>query len=257
MRSLSSVGLGLSVVFGCLLVALLAELYYLLWCKKRFARPGVSNDYSNPAATSELVFILCCRRKLCPSSRSPCVLNPKPTQNHLQEAREQGSADRFGDHSNDGGVESVHGFGNVVGPGLMPRFLFTIMEETKEDLEMESEDGKSMAEMSLGDLFLNMESGATPYLTPLASPSLFTPPLTPLRDSCHGDRNKIRKEGLYTFLESSADAEFNKLVRSSSSSSPSSSSFLSPSASPLPRFKFMRDAEEKLYMRRFDGNGRN
>lgn len=225
MRSLSSVGLALSIVFGCLLLALLAELYYLLWCKKR--RPDLSNDYSTPQ-TRELLFIFCCSTTTTNPSPSSSFSNPKPIETQQQQCLPP-----------DG---DVGGFENV-GQGLVPRFLFTIMEETVE--EMESEDGVSTKGKSLNDLFLNMESGATatpPYLTPLASPSLFTPPITPLTESCNG-----RKEEISSFFESSTDAEFNRLVRSSplSSHSPSSSS-----SSPLSSFKFLRDAEEKLYKRK-------
>ncbi|KAF8046838.1 hypothetical protein N665_3384s0001 [Sinapis alba] len=225
MRSLSSVGLALSIVFGCLLLALLAELYYLLWCKKRrltTSRPDLRNDYSTPA-TRELLFILCCSTNPSSSPPPPSFSSPKPIETQQQYLLPP-----------DGGFE------NVVGPGLVPRFLFTIMEETVE--EMESEDGVSTKGKSLNDLFLNMESGSTPpFLTPRASPSLFTPPFTPLTESCNG-----RKEGI--FFESSTDAEFNRMVRSSPLSSSHSHSPAS-SSSPLPRFKFLRDAEEKLYKR--------
>ncbi|KAF8046822.1 hypothetical protein N665_3392s0005 [Sinapis alba] len=212
MRSLSSVGLALSIVFGCLLLALLAELYYLLWCKKRRRRrPNPRNDYSTPA-TGKLLFLFCCSTN--PSSPSS---NPKPNETQQQ------------------CLPPDDGFGNMV-----PRFLFTIMEETVE--EMEYEDGVSTKGKSLNDLFLNMESGSSPpYLTPRASPSLFTPPFTQLTESC----NSVRKEG---FFESSTDAEFNRLVRSSPLSSSHSPTSSSPSS--LPRFKFLRDAEEKLNKRK-------
>ncbi|TYJ41944.1 hypothetical protein E1A91_A03G054900v1 [Gossypium mustelinum] len=108
---------------------------------------------------------------------------------------------------------------NLAGP---PRFLFTINEETKEDLD--SEDGRSKGEKSrkgsrtrsLSDLMLTID-------TPLASP----PPLNPL-DSYH-------HQGFNPLFESSTDGggELNKLRPSSSSSPP-------------PKFKFLRDAEEKL-----------
>ncbi|CAH8337238.1 unnamed protein product, partial [Eruca vesicaria subsp. sativa] len=173
MRSLSSVGLALSIVFGCLLLALLAELYYLLWCKKRRStttRLDLQNDYSTPA-TRELLFILCCSTNAS-SSSPPSFSSPKPIGTQQQQCLLP---------SDEGG------FGNVVGPGLVPRFLFTIVEETVE--EMESEDGVSTKGKSLNDLFLNMESGSTPpFLTPRASPSLFTPPFTPLTESCNGRR---------------------------------------------------------------------
>ncbi|KAJ0101210.1 hypothetical protein Patl1_06333 [Pistacia atlantica] len=108
---------------------------------------------------------------------------------------------------------------NLSGP---PRFLFTIIEETKEDLE--SEDGKSRSDnksrkgsrnRSLSDLLLTME---TPYLTP--------PPLTPMNSSYY-------QQGFNPLFESSTDFEFNK-IRSS----------------PPPKFKFLQDAEEKLYRRK-------
>ncbi|CAN8317309.1 unnamed protein product [Cochlearia groenlandica] len=220
MRSLSSVGLALSIVFGFLLLALLAELYYLLWCKKKKRRnPHLENDYSTPR-TRELIFILCCNNTN--PSASSSFSNPKAIDTQQQQQRQQHCL-------------LDDGFTNAIGPGIVPRFLFTIMEETEEDI-MESQDCVSIKGKSLHDLFLNMESGGSstpPYLTPLASPSLFTPPLTPL--SCNG-----RKEASLSFCESLYDAEFNRLV---------SSSPLSSSSSPLSRFKFLRDAEEKLYKR--------
>ncbi|CAI0411386.1 unnamed protein product [Linum tenue] len=106
-----------------------------------------------------------------------------------------------------------------------PRLLFTIVEETREDLESEEAKsraggGKGSRGRSLSDLMLTVE---TPYLTPLASPPFFTPPLTPMLDPVSNGSQ----------LETSAEAEFNK-IRSS----------------PPPKFKFLQDAEEKLYRRR-------
>ena len=71
MKSLSSVGLGLSVVFGCLFLALVAELYYLLWWKKRFANGRIENDYSSPARELFYMFDLICCRSIKTSSRYP------------------------------------------------------------------------------------------------------------------------------------------------------------------------------------------
>uniref|UniRef100_A0A6N2NCG9 Uncharacterized protein n=1 Tax=Salix viminalis TaxID=40686 RepID=A0A6N2NCG9_SALVM len=126
----------------------------------------------------------------------------------------------FSDDSVESELMRLH---SLSGP---PRFLITIVEETKEDLE--SEDGRSRGDnksakgsrsRSLSDL-LAVE---TPYLTPLASPSFFTPPLTP----------SVNQIGFDHLFESSKDAEFNK-IRSS----------------PPPKFKFLQDAEEKLYTRK-------
>lgn len=230
MKSLSSVGLGLSIVFGCLLLALVAELYYLLWWKRRFTNREIGDEYSNPAR--ELFYLFCLKKpsslrhsqELCSSVRITDALVPHEQDSQLHSTSKEFLFKPFGDDPMDTELMRLN---SLSGP---PRFLFTIIEETKEDLE--SEDGKSRGDnksakgsrsRSLSDLLLNLE---TPYLTPLASPPFFTPPLTPL-DAGYG---QSRFNHLF---ESAADAEFNK-VRSS----------------PPPKFKFLQDAEEKLYRRK-------
>lgn len=235
MKSLSGVGLGLSVVFGCLLLALIAELYYLLWWKKRFTRREIESDYSNPAR--EFLYMFCWRR---PSSLSHTALNPQElcssvadtlvqepqSQHHLHSntSNKDFMFKPFGGSGEDSMEAELMRLHNLSGP---PRFLFTIIEETKEDLE--SEDSKSRGDIksrkgsrskSLSDLLLTVE---TPYLTPLASPSFFTPPLTPTNSGI----------GFNPLFESSTDAEFSKIK-----------------SSPPPKFKFLQEAEEKLYRRR-------
>ncbi|KAL0540940.1 hypothetical protein IC582_020965 [Cucumis melo] len=228
MKSLSSVGLGLSVIFGCLFLALVAELYYLLWWKKRFTDRDVENDYSSPAR--ELFYMFCWKRS---SSLSHTALNPQDLSSSVRfsETMIHGAEGQFNMHTNsdfllkpfgEDGIETEFmRLQSLSGP---PRFLFTIIEETKEDLE--SEDGKSKVDKngkesksrSLSDLLLTVE---TPYLTPLASPTLFTPPLTPA--------DSYKPHGFNPLFESASDAEFNKLR-----------------SSPPPKFKFLQEAEEKL-----------
>ncbi|KAJ4824661.1 hypothetical protein Tsubulata_045328 [Turnera subulata] len=226
MKSLSSVGLALSIVFGCLVLALVAELYYLLWWKRRFTNKEIGDDYSSPAR--ELFYMFCLKKPsslrhsqdVCSSVRITDTL-----VHHDQEDIMNTSKDvllkPFGDNSMETEFTRLQ---NLSGP---PRFLFTIVEETKEDLE--SEDGRSRGDnksakgsrgRSLSDLLLTVE---TPYLTPLASPPFFTPPLTP----------SFNHHGFNHLFESAADAEFNKMR-----------------ASPPPKFKFLQDAEEKLYRRK-------
>ena len=227
MKSLSSVGLGLSIVFGCLLLALVGELYYLIWWKRRFANKEIGDDYSSPAR--ELFFMFCLRRpsslrndqELCSSVRITDTLVHHDQESQLNINTSKDLLLRpFSDDNVETELMRLH---SLSGP---PRFLFTIAEETKEDLE--SEEGRSRGDnksakgsrsRSLSDL-LTVE---TPYLTPLASPPFFTPPLTP-------SYNQIGFDHLF---ESSKDAEFNK-IRSS----------------PPPKFKFLQDAEEKLYTRK-------
>ncbi|KAK0591550.1 hypothetical protein LWI29_003740 [Acer saccharum] len=241
MKSLRSVGLGLSVVFGCLLLALVAELYYLLWWKKRFTSRDIESDYSNPAR--EFFYMFCWRR---PSSLSHTALNPQEvriTDSLVQEAQQAHHQNHYHHHHqsnnnkdfvfkpfDDDDMETeLMRLHNLSGP---PRFLFTIIEETKEDLE--SEDGKSRGDnnksrkgsrsRSLSDLLLTVE---TPYMTPLTSPPFLTPPLTPPPPPI------MNQHGFNPLSESSTDAEFNK-IRSS----------------PPPKFKFLQEAEEKLYRRK-------
>ncbi|TVU23247.1 hypothetical protein EJB05_25600, partial [Eragrostis curvula] len=105
--------------------------------------------------------------------------------------------------------------GNLVGP---PRLLFTIKEETKEDLE--SEDGRSRCgrSRSLADL---LHCPGTPFLTPASSPA---PPSI-----------------------AAADNSYNPLFESPMASPGPAP----PAVSPPPKFQFLKDAEEKLYRRRW------
>ncbi|KAH1130794.1 hypothetical protein J1N35_002172 [Gossypium stocksii] len=229
MTSFSGLSIGLSLVFGCLLLALVAELYYLLWWKKRITSSQVEDDYNNYA--KELVQLFCWKK--CASLHASTGTNNNNNQglvknkdsNGVEPDLELGSSRSlvvkgFGE----GGVESeLMRLHNLAGP---PRFLFTIKEETKEDLE--SEDGRSRGEKSrkgsrtgsLSDLMLTVDAP----LSPLASPPSKSPPLNPF-DSYHCN-------GFNPLFESSTDAELNKLR-----------------SSPPPKFKFLRDAEEKLLNR--------
>ncbi|BFG22663.1 hypothetical protein CerSpe_089380 [Prunus speciosa] len=229
MKSLSSVGLGLSVVFGCLFLALIAELYYLLWWKKRFTNREIENDYSSPQ--KELFYTFCWRRNssLCHTARGPrelcaslrmteTLVHDPNSQLHIHTSNNL-LLKQLEEDELDAELMRLQ---NAAGP---PRHLFTIVEETKEDLE--SEDGKSKGDRSqkgsrsksLSDLLVTVE---TPYLTPLGSPTLFTPPLTPAVDSHN-------QHGFNALFESKTDAEFNRLR-----------------SSPPPKFKFLQVAEEKL-----------
>ncbi|KAJ8566113.1 hypothetical protein K7X08_030590 [Anisodus acutangulus] len=237
MKSLSSVGLALSVVFGCLLLALVAELYYLLWWKNRIVKTNLEDG-----KVREFCYMFCgkSRTSLNPNAlksqeicSSDTQLVHEPTQVQVQvQSNVDSNSDfwfkPFGDDAMD------NEFMGLCGP---PRFLFTIKEETKEDLECE--DGKSKNEnksrkgsrtRSLSDLCLSIE---TPFLTPLASPSSFTPPLSPI----------MQKNGFNfnPFLESESDLEFNKFIRSNSP----------------PTFQFLRDAEDKFCRRFVEENDNN
>uniref|UniRef100_A0A7N0UM61 Uncharacterized protein n=1 Tax=Kalanchoe fedtschenkoi TaxID=63787 RepID=A0A7N0UM61_KALFE len=96
-----------------------------------------------------------------------------------------------------------------------PRFLFTIEEETVEDLA--SEDGKPTARLI--DLIREADAKSS-FISPIGSPVRRS-----LSSSfyCNGVLNPL--------FEASAEAELMSRLRSS----------------PPPKFKFLRDAEEKMY----------
>lgn len=225
MKSLSSVGLGLSIIFGCLLLALVAEVYYLLWWKKRITNREIENDYGNPV--KELFYLFCWKRppssslrqtsftppELCSSMRigDTFVHDPEQVYSH------SGKDFVFKPFGEDGIDAEYMRQQDLLGP---PRFLFTIVEESKEDLE--SDDGKSKCDKkgsrgrSLGDLLVV----ETPYMTPTTSPPFFTPPFTPM--------SPYNQRGFNPLFETATESEFNRLK-----------------SSPPPKFKFLQEAEEK------------
>ncbi|MCL7025829.1 hypothetical protein MKW94_028576 [Papaver nudicaule] len=230
MKSLSSLGIGLSIVFGCLLLALIAEIYYLLWWKRRIISREIEeqeeeNHCSNSSISSSSrreLFYLFCWKKPSSLSSTTTALNPLrftdiESQTHCVKP--------YGDHLQQDDIENeLMRLHSISGP---TRLLFTIKEETREDLE--SEDGSNgMGKFGSGrsDLIVAME---TPYLTPLSSPPFFTPPMTPLKEGI-GANCCYNNHGFNPLFESSTDVEISKIR-----------------ASPPPKFKFLKDAEEKLY----------
>ncbi|KAL0460308.1 UNVERIFIED_CONTAM: hypothetical protein Slati_0658000 [Sesamum latifolium] len=220
MGSFSGLGIGLSFVFGCILMGLVGELYYFLWWKKRVAYTS-----SSSREIEDFSFLFCWKRPSSTSFNSAgstqeltnSVRNPQE-----QEDLEMGSAKDlelkgYGEQGVETELMRMH---NLCGP---PRFLFTIKEENKEDLE--SEDGKSRKgsrTKSLSDLVFPVDG--TPFLTPLSSPTVKAS--NPLDSYCYSNH------GLNPLFESLTEAEINRLR-----------------SSPPPKFKFLKAAEDKLIRR--------
>lgn len=233
MRALSSLGIGLAIVSSLLFVALVAELYYIFWWKKK------RSCNSNPPDLSFISpkFPFCFKAPIdSPPTQAPLnghhasplsddPLHHLSSKDSLLKASINGGG---GEEAIDAELMRLH---SLSGP---PRFLFTIKEETREDLE--SDDGRSRGGRSqkdsrgrsLGDLLHCAES---PFMTPLSSPPLLG----------------IGAQSLVKF-ESLRKLGFNPLFESSSS--------------PPPKFKFLKEAEEKLRRRiglleasRAGGNG--
>ncbi|KAL4571023.1 hypothetical protein LXL04_017773 [Taraxacum kok-saghyz] len=218
MSSFSGLQIGLCFLFGCILILLSAELYYLLWWKKRVSqeREDIENQHlstSNytPHSLSSYTF--------CWKSSKSRKTQEKDLQTYVKQQDPDMGLDKdlvikgLGDESLDLELMRLH---NLGGP---PRFLFTINEETKEDLESERSK-KGSRTRSLGDILDTLD---TPFLSPIASPPLKLQERLSFED--------YNRHGLNPLFESNEDG-MNKVK-----------------SSPPPTFKFLRDAEEKLLKR--------
>ncbi|CAI9758034.1 unnamed protein product [Fraxinus pennsylvanica] len=219
MVSYSGLGIGLSFVFGFILMGLVAALYHSVWRKKRVT-----------ASRGEIQCfpcLFCWKMKHNSVHNSQERTNSLKTQEESRDVHEQmdlelgSSKDLLVNGYGEQGVETeLMRLHNLCGLGP-PRFLFTIKEESEKDLE--SDDGKSKGDnnsrkqsrkTTLSDLFTGVDGTDTPYSTPSSSPSIRA------CDSCydHG-------------LRSLSEAELNRLR-----------------CHPPPKLKFLKDAEEKLLM---------
>ncbi|KAL9230555.1 hypothetical protein vseg_005893 [Gypsophila vaccaria] len=226
MKALNSIGLGLSVLFTCLLLALVGEIYYLLWWKRRriivnrndidIENDNHTTDCSKKSSSS--YNSLCCQN----NQAAPSVVNISTniTQQHHSPIlpQEVHSCPEY---------KAPEGQNGHFSSGPAPGSLFTIKEETTEEIIMESaslEEGKcslitgetERSRKSLNDL-LKCVDNVTPYVTPSSSPPFLTPS-TP-NEHLSGCSDEV---GLN-------NGAYNKLW-----------------SSPPPKFKFLRNAEEKL-----------
>jgi hypothetical protein len=206
MKALSRLGVGLAVVSALLLLALTAELYYIFVYKRRSRRraAAISDAASSPSSSSRELLQLFCFKK------SPALASTYTVQEpHAAGTAVAVTVDDEDEDDDDETVEAqLMRLSSLVGGP--PRLLFTIREETKEDLE--SEDGRSR---SLGDL---LHCHGTPFLTPASLP---VPPSV-----------------------AATDNSYNPLFQS-----PMASPSPASAVSPPPKFQFLKDADEKLYRR--------
>ncbi|KAJ8511444.1 hypothetical protein OPV22_001878 [Ensete ventricosum] len=228
MSSLSSLGIGLSAVSGCLFLALVAELCYLLWWRK-MSNGDMEDRYRACCPAKELLHLFCWKK---PHSLSFAAPNRVDATSRSDEGQLEGKDLLLNPLRGEENVEAeLMRFHGLPGP---PRLLFTIKEESKEDLE--SEDSRSRGGgsrkgsrgKSLNDLFLS--SDTIPFMTPLPSPPLLSPAPTPY--DCY------RQSGFNSLFESSKEEDFIRMW-----------------ASPPPKFKFLKDAEEKLHRKKLMEEG--
>ncbi|XP_076946374.1 uncharacterized protein LOC143617826 [Bidens hawaiensis] len=219
MSTFSGLEIGLSFVCGCVLLGCAAEVYYLLWWKNRNTRIDIENQKSSFSSCS------------CSSHYTPTHLScwktsnySKPTKTHenYQDSDMGMVEDQLLNDSEEESLDlELMRLHNLHGP---PRFLTTINEETKEDLESQR-SRKGSRTRSLSDLLVQFD-------TPQASPPIKVSHLLDFQDF------EFSQHGLNMNPLFEVDS---KNIRSS----------------PPPTFKFLRDAEEKLLRRLKELEGAN
>ncbi|KAK6786107.1 hypothetical protein RDI58_014632 [Solanum bulbocastanum] len=173
MTSFGGLGIGLSFLFGCMVMVFAAELYYLLSVRKRFSKTNCLTKIGTQEVT---------RNQEDPDLE----LGASSSSSSLK-------LEGYKEDNEESELMRLHNL----------RFLSTIKEETKEDLESEDGSRKCSKSGSFSDITL--------ILTPLSSPPV-----------------------------KSQEFSFNPLFESE---------IKSMKSSPPPKFKFLRDAEEKLIRR--------
>ncbi|KAI3471752.1 hypothetical protein Pfo_028405 [Paulownia fortunei] len=207
--SLSKLGIVLAIIFVISLLALFAQLFYALWRRRAFRRQtnrgggggGEGADhlsiYSSSGSTfssKELLYFFCIRphSRLGSNSVTATSANNDPNSNQQLDMEVV-----------DIDLLKLQG---MFGP---PRFLFTIKEEEREDMESPADkslhpadkaakkidDNKRNNRMSLEECFKAAEDSvveletdgtggynATPFSTPCASPMYFTPSASPIHE---------------------------------------------------------------------------
>ncbi|KAK4786175.1 hypothetical protein SAY86_002864 [Trapa natans] len=207
--------IGLSVFFGCLVLAVVVEVYYLLWRKNRIAAPPSPSTETTASPdrihyAKELLHVLVHWRKPSPERQG---LAEHPSSDQIHDSKEAGDPElgtagkdvvawQMGEESVESELMRIH---NLSGP---PRLLFTIKEESKEDLESsEGRSRKGSQARSLSDLVMSIDGSSV------------TQPQSPAGKPLVDSYNNLLFEMVWL-----------------------------PS-SPPPTFKFLRDAEEKMYRR--------
>lgn len=206
----------LSLVFGFLILLIFAQIFYFLWWKKR--RTHIDIEMEQGGFTKGVFYWGCWKK-------TPCSLDVTNTSRNIETSNHEQDIE-LGVEGKDlllkpSGEESLElelmRLHNLPGP---PRFLFTITEETKEDLE--SEDGKSKCGRS-------RKGSRTKSLSDFIETPFGLSPLKCSVDSLDSYKHQGFNNPLF---EASGESEFNRFR-----------------SSPPPKFKFLRDAEEKLYRR--------
>ncbi|KAL8526976.1 hypothetical protein ACS0TY_016008 [Phlomoides rotata] len=201
-RSLSKLGIVLTIIFVVSLLALLAQLFYVLWRRRVFRRQtyisggvrdgadhlSIYSSTESSFSSREFLFFFCMRSN----------------SNSIAGTGRNGDRDsnrRLDMEVVDIDLLKIQG---MFGP---PRFLFTIKEEEREGFESPADKSMHSAEKELkkidegnrvsleecfkaADAVVEVEidvgggNDATPFTTPCASPEFHTPSASPDDEAC-------------------------------------------------------------------------
>ncbi|CAI9780260.1 unnamed protein product [Fraxinus pennsylvanica] len=199
---LSKLSRVLTIIFLISLVTLSAELLYVLWRRRVFRRrnpqastavEGAGDQLSRHSSSDSSFLSIACSKELlyffCTRSHShsrvePNSITPTNDHNNLNLNGESGMGEIDIDILK---LQEMHG---------PPRFLFTIKEEEREELEAVAENDDNEEKVSLQECFTAAEESPevkveiddhggceeTPFSTPCASPMYFTPSGSPLHE---------------------------------------------------------------------------
>eukprot|EP00250_Pteridium_aquilinum_P003162 c13488_g1_i2 orf=631-1812(-) len=268
MSQLGPVGVGLSVVFALFMLVLSVELYYVWRCRQRRLRAGGVRISANvaaqvpPAMAVKVVQLkLSTWRQMVAASwsavgaeeakrwaklRLHSVLRRPAQPSTVGGVVEEGKASE-----SEGGEkleeeeeeeEDVFRVGGLWGP---PRLLFTIPEETKEEMDLEEEvqsraggKGSLRASCASSELLFVLSACTSPFVTPPSSPPFATPfgsPAHALSLSCKPFNNSMDRESTSSSTSTSTSSPSPPLgCHPDSALLEDTSSFSSSSASATP-----------------------
>lgn len=174
-------GTALTVVFAVTLVALLAELFFVLRRRRRFRRQNLGGNSFYSPSTKELLYFFCWKNqsRIEPQGTPP---PPPPLPNaspppQSDEATEADDALKW---------QELYGSSRV---------LFTIKEEDREGVDSENCSSSEKAVSTMKEKCAGVdttsfqavvmievdEEATTPFSTPCASPPYYTPLASPAR----------------------------------------------------------------------------
>ncbi|XVE96312.1 hypothetical protein REPUB_Repub02eG0210500 [Reevesia pubescens] len=204
MNASTKLAIALIVIFATCVLALIIELVYVIWRKRRFRQRSsavsgdarsIDSEFPNSpfyaAPSKELFYFFCWKNQPARVEPSSGVVSPTSTEAATAVDSEAASVEEDDDEL--AKWQAVYG---------QSRLLYTIKEEEREGVDSvensaeQNTEAKSEKRVCLRDSFsgrvemadevaavvVDVEEDATPFLTPCASPPYFTPSPSPGRD---------------------------------------------------------------------------